>query len=252
MDVRDKVVAITGAARGLGQEFARTLAAAGARVVVGDLSDCGETLALVKDAGPEGLGVKLDVTDLSAARAMVDAAVQQFGRLDALINNATLYGALHGGRFDQIDDGEWDACMSVNVKGIWNCCKAAVPAMKQAGGGSIVNIASLAATYGMPYGLHYTTSKAAVIGLTRGLAREVGRDRIRVNALAPSAVITEGTREFFGDKLDRALDAIKTGQTIQRNLMPEDLAGTVLWLVSDASGFVTGQTIAVDGGTVML
>ena len=252
MDVRDKVVAITGAARGLGQEFARTLAAAGGRVVVGDISDCGETLALVRDAGSEGLGVKLDVTDPASAGAMVEAAVRQFGRLDALINNAALYGALHGGRFDQLDDGEWDACMAVNVKGIWNCCKAAVPEMRKAGGGSIVNIASLAATYGMPYGLHYTTSKAAVIGLTRGLAREVGRDRIRVNAVAPSAVITEGTREFFGDKLDRALDAIKAGQTIQRNLMPEDLAGTVLWLVADASGFVTGQTIAVDGGTVML
>jgi p-cumic alcohol dehydrogenase len=252
MDVRDKVVAITGAARGLGQEFARTLSAAGARIVVADINDCTETLDLVKDAGQEGLGVKLDVTDPGSARAMVDAAVQKFGPLDALINNAALYGALHGGRFDQIDDGEWDACMAVNVKGIWNCCKAAVPAMKRAGGGSIVNIASLAATYGMPYGLHYTTSKAAVIGLTRGLARELGRDRIRVNALAPSAVITEGTREFFGDKLDRALDAIKSQQTIQRNLVPQDLAGTVLWLVSDASGFVTGQTIAVDGGTVML
>jgi NAD(P)-dependent dehydrogenase (short-subunit alcohol dehydrogenase family) len=252
MDVRDKVVAITGAARGLGQEFARTLAAAGARIVAADINDCTETLDLVKGAGQEGLGVKLDVTDPGSARAMVDAAVQKFGRLDALINNAALYGALHGGRFDQIDEGEWDAAMAVNVKGIWNCCKAAVPALKQAGGGSIINIASLAATYGMPYGLHYTTSQAAVIGLTRGLAREIGRDRIRVNALAPSAVITEGTREFFGDKLDRALDAIKTGQTIQRNLMPEDLAGTVLWLVSDASGFVTGQTIAVDGGTVML
>ena len=104
----------------------------------------------------------------------------------------------------------------------------------------------------MPYGLHYTTSKAAVIGLTRGLARELGRDRIRVNALAPSAVMTEGTREFFGDKLDRALETIKAGQTIQRNLMPPDLVGAVMWLVSDASGFVTGQTIAVDGGTVML
>jgi 3-oxoacyl-[acyl-carrier protein] reductase len=119
-------------------------------------------------------------------------------------------------------------------------------------GGSIVNIASLAATYGMPFGLHYTTSKAAVIGLTRGLARELGRDRVRVNALAPSAVITEGTREFFGAKLDRALDTIKTSQTIQRNLLPADLAGTVQWLISDASAFVTGQTIAVDGGTVML
>jgi NAD(P)-dependent dehydrogenase (short-subunit alcohol dehydrogenase family) len=262
MDVTGKVVAITGAARGLGQEFATSLAAAGAYVVVGDVNDCADTLDRVKTAGPEGIGVRLDVTDAASARAMIEAGMQAFGRVDALINNAALYGALHGGRFDAIDEAEWDAAMAVNVKGIWNCCKAAVPAMRRsiangaiangAGSGSIVNIASLAATYGMPYGLHYTTSKAAVIGLTRGLARELGRDRIRVNALAPSAVITEGTREFFGDKLDRALETIKSGQTIQRNLMPQDLVGAVLWLVSEASGFVTGQTIAVDGGTVML
>ena len=257
MDVADKVVAITGAARGLGQEFARSLAAAGARVIAADINDCAATLELVAAEGGKGIAARLDVTDAGSARAMVEAGLQAFGRVDALINNAALYGALHGGRFDAIDEREWDAAMLVNVKGIWNCCKAAVPAMRQrivqeSGGGSIVNIASLAATYGMPYGLHYTTSKAAVIGLTRGLARELGRDRIRVNALAPSAVITEGTREFFGDKLDRALDTIKAGQTIQRNLMPADLVGTVMWLVSDDSGFVTGQTIAVDGGTVML
>jgi NAD(P)-dependent dehydrogenase (short-subunit alcohol dehydrogenase family) len=141
--------------------------------------------------------------------------------------------------------------MAVNVKGIWNCCKAVVPAMRRTGGGSIVNIASLAATYGMPFGLHYTTSKAAVIGLTRGLARELGRDNIRVNAVAPSAVLTEGAREFFAEKTDRALETIKMGQSITRTLMPSDLVGTIHWLVSDASQLVTGQTIAVDGGTVM-
>ena len=251
MDVRDKVVAITGAARGLGQEFARTLAAGGARVVASDVSDCGETLGLVKDAGAEGLAIRLDVTDPASAQAMVEAAVSKFGRLDGLINNAALYGALHGGRFDQIDDGEWDACMAVNVKGIWNCCKAVVPAMRQAGGGSIVNIASLAATYGMPYGLHYTTSKAAVIGLTRGLARELGRDKIRVNAIAPSAVLTEAAREFFAEKADKALETIKMNQAIARSLVPSDLLGAVHWLISDSSQLVTGQTIAVDGGTVM-
>lgn len=257
MELRDKVVAITGAARGLGQEFARSLAAAGAHIVAADVNDCAATLDLVAAENGRGIGARLDVTDAGSARDMVEAAVSAFGRLDGLINNAALYGALHGGRFDTIDEAEWDACMTVNVKGIWNCCKAAVPAMRQpvvqeTGGGSIINIASLAATYGMPYGLHYTTSKAAVIGLTRGLARELGRDRIRVNALAPSAVITEGTREFFGPKLDRALDAIKASQTIQRNLVPSDLVGTVMWLLSDTSGFVTGQTVAVDGGTVML
>jgi NAD(P)-dependent dehydrogenase (short-subunit alcohol dehydrogenase family) len=251
MTVAGKTIAITGAARGLGQEFARHLAAAGADLVVGDVNDCGGTVALVEAAGGTAVATRLDVTDAASAQAMVDAGLAAFGRLDGLVNNAALYGALHGGRFEAIAEDEWDACMAVNVKGIWNCCKAAVPAMRKTGG-SIVNIASLAATYGMPYGLHYTASKAAVIGLTRGLARELGRDGIRVNALAPSAVLTEGTSEFFGDKLDRALSAVKAGQTIQRNLVPGDLTGTVAWLLSDESGFVTGQTIAVDGGTVML
>src|SRR5712692_10042901 len=251
MDVRDKVVAITGAARGLGQEFARSLAAAGAQVIAADINDCTATLELVAAEDGNGIAARLDVTDAGSARAMVEAGLKAFGRLDALVNNAALYGALHGGRFDAIDEAEWDAAMAVNVKGIWNCCKAAVPAMKEAGGGSIVNIASLAATYGMPYGLHYTTSKAAVIGLTRGLARELGRDKIRVNAIAPSAVLTEGTREFFAEKTDKALDTIKMNQAIARNLESSDLVGTVHWLVSDASQLVTGQTIAVDGGTVM-
>jgi len=252
MTVAGKTVAITGAARGLGQEFARHLAAAGANIVAGDINDCGATLDLVGAAGGKGIAVALDVTDPGSAQAMIAAGMAAFGRLDGLVNNAALYGALHGGRFDAIAESEWDACMAVNVKGIWNCCKAAVPAMRQAGAGSIVNIASLAATYGMPFGLHYTASKAAVIGLTRGLARELGRDSIRVNALAPSAVLTEGTTEFFGDKLDRALQAVKAAQTIQRNLAPSDLTGTVTWLLSEESGFITGQTIAIDGGTVML
>src|SRR5713101_6697675 len=114
--------------------------------------------------GGKGIAARLDVTDPGSARAMVEAGLKAFGRIDGLINNAALQGALHRRRFDAIDEAEGDAAMAVNVKGIWNCCKAAVPAMRQAGGGSIVNIASLAATYGTPYGLHYTTSKAAVIG----------------------------------------------------------------------------------------
>jgi NAD(P)-dependent dehydrogenase (short-subunit alcohol dehydrogenase family) len=252
IEVANKVVVITGAARGIGQEFATRLAAAGARIVAADIADCGATVDRVTAAGGAAVGVSLDVRDGASALAMAEAAHAAFGRIDGLINNAALYGALKGGRFDAIAEADWDAAMAVNVKGIWNCCKAAVPAMRQAGGGSIVNIASLAATYGMPFGLHYTTSKAAVIGLTRGLARELGRDRIRVNALAPSAVLTEGTREFFGDRADRALEVIKIAQTIQRNLVPEDLCGAALWLLSDASQMVTGQTIAVDGGTVML
>ena len=249
MSITGKVVLITGAARGLGFEYARALGAAGACIVAGDVLDC---RAAVEAAGDNAIGMRLDVSDIASADAMAERAIDRFGRIDALINNAALYGSLRGGRFNQIAETDWDAAMTVNVKGIWNCCKAVVPAMRKAGGGSIVNIASLAATYGMPFALHYTTSKAAVIGLTRGLARELGRDNIRVNAVAPSAVMTEGTREFLADKLDRGLEVIRAGQSIQRTLEPSDLSGTIAWLLGDGSGFVTGQTIAVDGGTVML
>jgi 3-oxoacyl-[acyl-carrier protein] reductase len=252
MNVEGKVIVITGAARGIGREYARYFGGLGARVVAADVADCTQTLDEVRSAQGSAIAVKVDVTSAASAQAMAQAARDAFGRIDALINNAALYGALKGGRFEAISEAEWDAAMAVNVKGIWSCCKAAVPAMREAGGGSIVNITSLAATYGMPYGLHYTTSKAAVIGLTRGLARELGRDNIRVNAVAPSAVLTEGTREFFAGKIEKALETVKMGQAIARTLEPADLLGTVHWLVSDGSGLVTGQTIAVDGGTVML
>src|SRR5262252_9204451 len=177
MKVEEKVIVITGAARGIGQEYARYFGSLGARVVIADINDCAQTLELVRAEKGAAVGAKLDVASAASAMEMARTALDAFGRIDALINNAALYGGLKGGRFDAITEADWDAAMAVNVKGIWNCCKA-VAALRQAGGGSIVNMASLAATYGMPYGLHYTTSKAAVIGLTRGLARELGRDNI--------------------------------------------------------------------------
>jgi len=195
--VREKVVVITGAARGIGQEFARSLAAAGAYVVAADMNDCSATIESITAGNGKAIGIALDVRSARSASDMISAATGAFGHVDALINNAALYGALRGGRFDAIAEADWDAAMAVNVKGI-------------------------------------------------------GRDSIRVNALAPSAVLTDGTREFFGDKAGRALEVIKAGQSIQRNLTPPDLVGAVVWLVSDASRFVTGQTIAIDGGTVML
>jgi 3-oxoacyl-[acyl-carrier protein] reductase len=252
MSLAGKVVIVTGAARGLGREYARAAAARGAQVVAADVADCRPTVEEIAAGGGKAIATSTDVSRMEAAQDLARAAVEAFGRIDGLVNNAALYATLRGGRFDAISEADWDAAMSVNVKGIWNCCKAVVPAMRKTGsGGSIVNIASLAATYGLPFALHYTTSKAAVIGMTRGLARELGRDRIRVNAVAPSAVLTEGTREFFGDKHDKALEVIRTGQAIQRNLEPADVAGTVMWLLSEESAFTTGQTIAVDGGTVM-
>jgi NAD(P)-dependent dehydrogenase (short-subunit alcohol dehydrogenase family) len=249
--LEDKVVIVTGAGRGLGQAYAVEAARLGAKIVAGDVLDCGDTVRRIEADGGTAIGVELDVTKMGTVSAMAESAVDAFGGINVLVNNAALYGGLTGGRFDQLDEDEWDRCMNVNVKGIWNCCKAVVPHMQNAGGGSIVNVASLAATYGLPFVLHYTTSKAAVIGLTRGLARELGRSDIRVNAIAPTAVVTEGTAEFFGDKMDGAMDVIKNDQSLKRNPHPEDMIGTVMWLASDASAFVTGQTIAIDGGTVM-
>lgn len=251
-DLQGKVAIVTGAARGLGREYALRLAAAGAAVVAADRNDCTATMVAAEKAGGSCLALHVDVAGADSAMALARAAIESFGRIDVLVNNAALYGDLAGGPFDGLDESEWDACMAVNVKGVWNCCKAVVPAMKKAGGGSIINIASLAATYGLPYALHYTTSKAAVIGLTRGLARELGRHWIRVNAIAPSAVMTEGTSEFFGDRLERAAETIRAGQCLDRNLEVADVAGTVLYLASDASRFVTGQTLMVDGGTTLL
>ena len=142
--------------------------------------------------------------------------------------------------------------MNVNAKGIWQCCKAVLPAMKKGEGGAIINISSLAAIYGMPNGLHYTASKAAVIGITRGLAREVGRFNIRVNTVAPNVVNTDATSEVWGDKRDKIMAATQSQQAIRKPLEKEDIVGTVLFLASDLSKLTTGQTIMVDGGTVLL
>ena len=252
MDFEGKVIIITGAARGLGQTYACRFAELGARVVACDLRDCVDTAEQCRAAGSEAIGLETDVTDSRSAREMAEQAVQHFGRVDVLINNAALFGSLTFAPFDQLDESEWDAAMNANVKGIWLCCRAVVPAMRDLGGGAIVNISSLAAVYGMPNGLHYTTSKAAVIGLTRGLAREVGRFNIRVNAVAPSVVDTEAAGEFFGDKKQKLMDATLAQKALRRPLQPDDVFGTILYLAGDQSRHTTGQTLMVDGGTVFL
>jgi NAD(P)-dependent dehydrogenase (short-subunit alcohol dehydrogenase family) len=252
MLLKDKVAVITGAARGLGRAYAEAMAREGAAIVAGDVRDCADTVSAIRSANGRALGVSLDVASFASCQALADAAVREFGRVDALVNNAALYANLKGGRFDQLDEAQWDRVMQVNVKGVWNCCRAVVPFMRAQKSGSVINISSLAPIYGLPYALDYATSKGAVIAMTRSLARELGRDWIRVNAVAPSAVMTEGTREFFGDKLEKARQVIASGQSLQRNLETDDLTGTIIYLASDTSRFVTGQTIMVDGGTVFL
>ena len=249
MSLSGKVGIVTGAARGLGQAYAKAMAAEGMSLVVADRDDVAETLGML---GTAAAGAHVDVANFDSVAAMAKLAIERFGRIDVLVNNAALYGGLRGGRAEFIAESEWDACMAVNVKGVWNCCRAAIPQMRAQKSGAIVNIASLAAVMGMPYALHYSTSKGAVIALTRALARELGRDGIRVNAVAPTAVPTEGTKQFFGEKLDRQMKIVEAGQSLPGVLAPQDVVGAVLFLAGDSSRFVTGQTLMVDGGTVFL
>lgn len=252
MNFDNKVVIVTGAARGLGQEYARRFARLGASVAVNDLRDCSETLQLIEREGATGIATETDVTSAVSTMEMAAAVVKSFGRIDVLVNNAALYGSLNFVPFHKLDEAEWDAAMNVNVKGIWQCCKAVVPVMKEQNEGSIVNISSLAAVYGMPNGLHYTASKAAVIGVTRGLARELGRYNIRVNAVAPNVVNTDATAEVFKDKRDKIVEVTLSQQAIRKPLETDDIVGAVLFLASEHSKLTTGQTIMVDGGTVFL
>ena len=250
--LQDKVAIITGAARGLGRAYAEAMAREGAAIFACDVNSCDETVAAIAAMGGRAESAVTDIASMSSCTAMAEQAVRAFGKIDVLVNNAALYGGLKGARFEQLDEAQWDAVMNINVKGLWQCCKAVVDPMRAAGGGSIINISSLAAVYGLPYGMDYVASKAAVIGMTRAMARELGKDRIRVNAVAPSAVMTEGTEEFFGEKLEKAKQVIASGQLIQRNLQTEDLTGTNVYLASDSSAFVTGQTHMVDGGSWFL
>ena len=250
--MKNKVVIVTGAARGLGQKYAIELSNAGALVVAADINSCEETKKLIEDKGSQCLSVELDVTNYNNCEDLVAKTLQNFKKIDVLVNNAALYGTLKSSRFEDIDPKQWDQAMSVNVKGVWNCCRAVIPTMRKQKSGSIINIASLAAIYGMPYAADYATSKAAVLGLTRVIAREVGKDGIRVNSVAPSMVKTESAEEFLGEKAERGFEVIAKGQILQKTLEVDDIYGTILYLASDQSKFVTGQTLMVDGGSVLL
>ena len=241
-----KVAVITGAARGLGREYAIKMAAEGAAIVAGDVRSCDETVAAISKDGGQATGVELDVADPASCDNATKIAADLYGKIDVLVNNAALYGGLKGGPFDAIEIEEWDRCTAVNVTGM-ELLQIGRGLMRDAGGGSIINISSLAAVYGLPFALHYAVSKAAVIGMTRSLARELGRDWIRVNSIAPSGRYDGGDGGIPGPKLEKPKDVIASGQTLQRNLETGDLSGTVVYLASDASKFVTGQTLMVDG-----
>ena len=244
-----KRIIITGAAQGIGAAMARGFAGLGAKVALADIDDAEPAAAGVRDAGGEAIAMRCDVTKLAECEAMVAATEAAFGGIDGLVCNAALFAKLPAEPFDQIEESLWDKVMDVNVKGPWLCVRAAAPAMERAGGGSIVMIATNRIFHGYPHLLHYDASKGAVLSMVRSLIRELGPKNIRVNTIAPGLTLSTGVlaREGIEDRKG----AIAAARSLSRDQEPEDLVGPTAFFLSDHAGFVTGQSLGVDGGGVI-
>ena len=245
-----KTAIVTGAAQGIGAYYARALAAEGAKVCLSDILDTDAAVNAVRDEGGEAIGMKTDVTDLSACEEMIAETVSAFGSADILVTNAALFAALERRSFLEIGGDEWDRVMAINTRGVFNCIKAAAPEMKKNGYGKIVNISSSTIYSGVPLMLHYVASKGAVDAMTKALARELGGDGITVNTIAPGFTMSDQI-EAQRDKLEFYVNLSLTGRSVKREQTPDDLLGALIYFASPASDFVTGQALVVDGGMVM-
>ena len=247
----DKVIIITGGARGIGRVYSQELAKAGAKVVVSDILDGEPCASEIREGGGEAVFVKADVTSEESVKALAAAAHDRYGRIDGLVNNAAIFADIRYAPFDEISVAEWDQVMDVNVKGVWLASRAVYPYMKEQGSGKIVNIASGVPFKGIPVYAHYTVSKGAVVALTRVLARATGKDGICVNAVAPGLTRSESLLEARGGLVDEDDVPQIQSRAIPRSQYPEDLVGAVMFFLSDAASFITGQTLLVDGGSYM-
>ncbi len=248
MHLDGKRVLVTGAARGLGAAFAEAISSAGARTIIADILE-DEGYATAKRLQDNGGNVEfcyLDLADPSKIEVCVKDALHKLEGMDGLVNNAAIATGIGGKTMEEIEIDVWDKVMAVNSRGTWLMSRACLPALRDAGNGKIVNLASDTALWGAPRLMHYVASKGAVISMTRSMARELGDDGIAVNAVAPGLVLVEATEYVPQQRKQQYVD----GRAMSRPQMPEDVVGTVLFLLSDAADFVTGQILPVNGGFV--
>ena len=247
MRLKDKVAIITGGGGKIGKAYAMTLAKEGAKVCLPDVVNAKGAVEAVQAAGGEAMSVECDVSNESSVKAMVDATLKRFGRVDILVNNAAYFMNVKKSPFWEMEVEEFDKAMAVNVRGVWLCAKAVFPHMKQQPKGKIINIASGVALNGNPNYIHYVSSKGAVIAMTRSMARELGDYGICVNTVAPGFIVTEG-RQVVAQQVQKTNEQ----RCFKRTQVESDLAGTVLFLASSDSDFMTGQLLLVDGGSHFL
>ena len=247
-----RVAIVTGGAQGIGRHYARALAQEGAAVAVADVVDGGEVVeAIAAEHGRDSvMGAVVDVSDEAAVRAFVTRTVERFGHIDVLVNNAALFAPLPETRCTEIEVALWDRVMAVNLRGPFLMVKHVVPHMIARGYGKIVNIGSGTAYRGIPRMLHYVTSKGGILAFTRALSRELGEHGIRVNTLSPGLVLSETLVRENPEHVATSRPAVLQIRALKRDAYPEDLLGALVFLASSESDFITGQTLAVDGGAV--
>jgi len=248
--LKDRVAIVTGGGHGIGKAYCLAFGRAGTRVVVADIDGpAAQQVAgqMDRETGTKALGLRVDVADEESTRRMAAVTLEHFARIDILVNNAAIFATIpmNRGGIDTIDPAEWDRMMAVNLKGVFFCVRAVLPAMRAQKSGKIINIASGTALYGSAGRIHYVTSKAGVIGFTRTLAREVGSDNIQVNCIAPGSTLSE---ENPTEAVIQMRQAAVQARALKRVQTPGDLVGAMLFLASPLSDFMTGQTISVDGG----
>jgi NAD(P)-dependent dehydrogenase (short-subunit alcohol dehydrogenase family) len=247
-----RVAIVTGGAQGIGRHYGLGLAAEGAKVAIGDVADSVSAVAnITAKYGPDSCaGFPLDVSDEAYIKSFVARVIERFGRIDVLVNNAALCAALHPIPTTEMDVALWDRVMAVNARGPFLMAKHVVPQMKSQGYGKIINISTGMAMRGVPGMLHYVASKGAVLSITRCLSREVGPFGIRVNTIAPGLTLSDTVVSTQPQFLEAVRVPTNKTRAIQRDELPEDLVGTVVFLASPGSDFITGQTIIVDGGSL--